>query len=160
MAETAATAPNTVVCLETMAGQGTNIGHDFEHLAQLLHLGGNHPRLGVCFDTCHVFSAGHDFRTGEGYEKTLVEFDRVVGLDQIKCFHFNDSKFALGERKDRHEHVGEGHIGTAGFAHFINDPRWKDHPAHLETPKTKTDDAGNDIEMDSVNLETLRSLLA
>lgn len=159
MLETAETAPNTTVCLETMAGQGTHIGHDFEHLARLLELANYNPRLGVCFDTCHVFSAGHDFRTPEGYEQTMAQFDDVVGLAHIKCFHFNDSKHDLGERKDRHEHIGEGFIGTAGFAHFLNDPRWQEHPAHLETPKTKTDDDGNDIEMDSVNLETLRALI-
>jgi deoxyribonuclease-4 len=157
--ETAVSAPNTTVCLETMAGQGTNIGAAFEHLAWLLELGDNAERLGVCLDTCHVFAAGHDFRTAEGYQAMLAEFDSKVGLDRIKFFHFNDSKFDLGEGKDRHEHIGQGFIGTAGFAHFVNDPRWKDHAAHLETPKTETDEDGNDIEMDPVNLQTLRSLI-
>lgn len=159
MAETEDSAPNTTVCLETMAGQGTNIGFAFDHLKWLLELGENHERLGVCFDTCHVFAAGHDFRTKEGYEATLAAFDGAVGLDKIKCFHFNDSKYDLGEKKDRHEHIGQGFIGKEGFAHFVNDPRWKDHAAHLETPKTETDDDGNDVEMDAVNLATLRSLI-
>jgi deoxyribonuclease-4 len=157
--ETAESAPHTIVCLETMAGQGTNLGYEFEHLAQLLQQGGPNERLGVCFDTCHVFAAGYDIRSPEAYAATMTEFDRIVGLDQIKCFHLNDSKFELGQRKDRHAHIGQGHIGLLGFANFVNDPRWADHPAHLETPKTEEDDDGNEIEMDPVNLATLRKLI-
>jgi deoxyribonuclease-4 len=158
LAETAATAPDTIICLETMAGQGDTLGHKFEHLAYLLEHAGPSERLGVCFDTCHVFAAGYDIRTPESYAATMAEFDRLVGLQHIKCFHFNDSQYGLGERKDRHEHIGQGQIGLAGFANFINDPRWADHPAHLETPKTKKDDEGNEIDMDQVNLATLRAL--
>ncbi len=157
--ETADSAPDTTICLETMAGQGTNLGFRFEHLAQLLQETGDDPRLGVCFDTCHVFAAGYDIRTPEAYEATLAEFDRVVGLQQIKVFHFNDSKFGLGERKDRHAHIGEGHIGLQGFANFINDPRWAGHAAHIETPKKEKDEEGNEVEMDPVNMATLRSLV-
>jgi deoxyribonuclease-4 len=152
----------TVVCLETMAGTGTTLGHRFEHLAHLLEegqAGSQAGRLGVCLDTCHVFAAGYDIRSPEAYEETMAEFDEVVGLDQIRCFHFNDSKYDLGERKDRHDHIGRGYIGEEGFANFVNDPRWADHPAHLETPKTEEDDDGEEIEMDPVNLETLRSLI-
>ena len=101
-----------------MAGQGTNLGHKFEQLAYMLENGGPDERLGICFDTCHVFSAGYDFRTPETYEITMTEFDQIIGLEQIKCFHFNDSKFGLGERKDRHAHIGEGHIGRQGFRQF------------------------------------------
>ena len=158
--ETADSAPDTTICLETMAGQGTNLGFRFEHLAQLLQETGEDPRLGVCFDTCHVFAAGYDIRTPEAYEATLAEFDRVVGLQQIKVFHFNDSKFGLGERKDRHAHIGEGHIGLQGFASFINDPRWVNHAAHIETPKKEKDEEGNEVEMDPVNMAALRSLVA
>ncbi len=157
--ETAESAPHTIVCLETMAGQGTNLGYEFEHLARLLQQSGPNERLGVCFDTCHVFAAGYDIRSPEAYAATMTEFDRIVGLDQIKCFHLNDSKFELGQRKDRHAHIGQGHIGLLGFANFVNDPRWADHPAHLETPKTEEDDDGNEIEMDPVNLATLRKLI-
>jgi deoxyribonuclease IV len=160
--ETAETAPNTTLCLETMAGQGTTLGHKFEHLATLLeacgHDGGRHPRLGVCFDTCHVFAAGYDIRTAEAYAATMNEFDQVVGLAHIKCFHFNDSKFELGAKKDRHAHIGQGYIGEEGFAHFLNDPRWAAHAAHLETPKTETEEDGSETEMDLVNLATLRRL--
>lgn len=147
------------VCLETMAGQGTNLGAKFEHFAYLLNEVSQPERLAVCFDTCHVFAAGYDIRSAEAYAATMDEFDRVVGLDQIKCFHFNDSKFELGKRKDRHAHIGQGFIGTAGFANFVNDARWADHPAHLETPKVEKHDDGTETEMDGVNLATLRSLI-
>jgi deoxyribonuclease-4 len=152
----------TTVCLETMAGTGTTLGYKFEHLAYLLAEGqskGGNGRLGVCFDTCHVLAAGYDIRTPETYEATMVEFDSVVGLDQIKCFHFNDSKYELGDRKDRHDHIGDGFVGIQGFANFVNDPRWANHAAHLETPKTEKDDDGVEIDMDPVNLERLRSLI-
>ena len=158
--ETAESAPETTICLETMAGQGTNLGSRFEHLAQLLNESGDDPRLGVCFDTCHVFAAGYDIRTPAAYEATLAEFDRVVGLQHIKVFHFNDSKFGLGQRKDRHAHIGEGEIGLQGFANFVNDPRWAGHAAHIETPKKETDEAGIEREMDPVNIAALRSLVA
>lgn len=157
--ETAESAPNTIVCLENMAGQGTTLGHKFEHLAYLLQTAGPNERLGVCLDTCHLFAAGYDIRTPETYEPTMQAFDRVVGLDNVKVFHFNDSKHELGENKDRHEHIGRGHIGRDGFANFVNDPRWKDHAAHLETPKTETDHEDNETEMDPVNLATLRELV-
>jgi deoxyribonuclease-4 len=159
VAETADTAPNVTVCLEIMAGQGTNLGCTFEQLAQLLEGSGPSERLGICFDTCHVFAAGYDIRTPAAYEETMAEFDRVIGLNKIKTFHFNDSKFELGSQKDRHAHIGEGFIGLEGFANFVNDPRWADHSAHLETPKTEKDEDGNEIEMDPVNLTRLRELI-
>ncbi len=152
----------TTVCLETMAGTGTTLGFRFEHLAQLLEdrqAGQTMGRLGVCFDTCHVLAAGYDIRSPEAYEATMSEFDRLIGLEQIKCFHLNDSQYELGARKDRHAHIGEGAVGLSGFENFVNDSRWTDHPAHLETNKTKEDDEGNEIEMDPVNLATLRKLI-
>lgn len=159
VAETAGSAPHTTICLETMAGQGTHLGYRFEHLASILEQVGSSERLGVCLDTCHVFAGGYDIRTLESYEATLAEFDRVVGLQHLKFFHFNDTKHELGSRKDRHEHIGQGYIGLEGFANFVNDPRWADYPAHLETPKTETDDAGNTIDMDVENLKVLRGLI-
>lgn len=152
----------TTVCLETMAGTGTTLGFRFEHLAQLLEEGqtgqsGN--RLGVCFDTCHVLAAGYDIRSPKSYEATMTEFDKLIGLDQIRCFHLNDSQYELGERKDRHAHIGEGAIGLEGFTNFVNDTRWRNHPAHLETNKTKEDENGDEIEMDPVNLAALRDLI-
>ena len=157
--ETTESAPGTTICLETMAGQGTNLGYCFEHLAYLLDQSGPSDRLGICFDTCHVFAAGYDIRTPEAYAVTMEEFDRVIGLGQIKVFHFNDSKFELGQRKDRHAHIGQGHIGLEGFANFVNDPRWANHAAHLETPKKEEDDDGNEVEMDPINLAALRALV-
>ncbi len=156
--ETAETAPDTTICLETMAGQGTNLGFRFEQLAYLIENSGSNERLGVCFDTCHVFAAGYDIRTPEAYGETIAEFDKHIGLDKLKVFHFNDSKFEIGTRKDRHAHIGQGHIGLQGFANFLNDPRWTGHAAHLETPKKEKDDDGQEIEMDPVNLKTLKDL--
>ena len=158
LAETAATAPTTVICLETMAVQGTNLGGKFEHLGYILEQAGPSDRLGVCFDTCHVFAAGYDIRTPEAYAATMAEFDRVVGLDKICCFHFNDSRHGLGEGKDRHEHIGRGQIGLEGFANFINDPHWANHCAHLETPPTEDADDGATVDMNLANLEALRAL--
>ncbi|MCP4362752.1 MAG: deoxyribonuclease IV [Chloroflexi bacterium] len=159
LVETAATAPNVTICLETMAGQGTNLGFKFEQLAYLINEVGGDERLGVCFDTCHVFTAGYDIRSPEAYAATMAEFDKVVGLERIKCFHFNDSKFELGSRKDRHAHIGDGFIGVEGFANFVNDPRWTDYPAHLETPKTETLADGTEMDMDVENLARLRKLI-
>lgn len=150
---------DTIICLETMAGTGTTLGHRFEHLAHLIDETGGHERVGVCFDTCHVFAAGYDLRTPDTYDQTMAEFDSVVGLDRIHCFHFNDSRHELGSRKDRHAHIGEGHLGRQAFANFLNDPRWSHYPAHLETPKTEEDDDGAEIEMDPINLKTLRDLI-
>ncbi|MEZ4517241.1 MAG: deoxyribonuclease IV [Chloroflexota bacterium] len=157
--ETADSAPQTTICLENMAGQGTNLGGRFEHLAYVLDAIGRNDRLGVCFDTCHAFAAGYDIRTPETYAATMAEFDRTVGLDQIRCFHLNDSKFGLGEGKDRHAHIGQGEIGREGFANFVNDPRWADHGAHLETPPTEEAEDGTKIDMNQENLAVLRSLI-
>ncbi len=159
LAETADTAPETIICLETMAGQGTNLGGKFEHLAYIIQNAGPSDRLGVCFDTCHVFAAGYDIRTPETYAATMAEFDRIVGLDKICCFHFNDSVHDLGTGKDRHAHIGRGQIGLDGFANFINDPRWADHCAHLETDPTESGEDGATIDMNQVNLAALRGLI-
>jgi len=153
---------NTVVCLETTAGTGTTLGYKFEHLAYLLKHGQDESqqgRLGICLDTCHIFAAGYDIRTKDAYQQTIDDFDTIVGLDQIKCFHLNDSKYELGKRGDRHDHIGEGEIGLEGFANFVNDLRFSDHPAHLETPKKEKDDDGQEVEMDPVNLAALRNLI-
>jgi deoxyribonuclease-4 len=121
------------ILLENTAGQGTNLGWRFEHLAELLRLGRS-KRLGVCIDTCHMFAAGYDLRTKKAYEKSFAELDDVVGLDRVHAFHLNDSKFGLGEKKDRHENIGEGEIGKTGFKLIVNDGRFRDHPGILETP--------------------------
>jgi deoxyribonuclease-4 len=139
------------VALETTAGQGTSIGCKFEHLAELYEKIDRPSRLAVCFDTCHVFAAGYDI--GSKPEKVLRDFDRIVGLDKIVMFHFNDSKGGLGSRLDRHEHIGRGKIGIEPFRVILNDRRLKAIPKILETPK---DEAGK---FDRRNLKLLRSLI-
>lgn len=140
--------------LETTAGQGTNIGHRFEQIAAIMAQVSVPERVGCCFDTCHVFAAGYEIRTDDGYAETIDAFDSVIGLDKLKVFHFNDSKKEFGSRRDRHEHIGAGEIGLDGFRHFVNDPRFADHAALLETPKSE------DLHEDIENLERLRGLVA
>jgi len=142
-----------MVLLETTAGQGSSLGSTFEELAVILNRSRFGDRLGVCFDTCHAFAAGYDIRTGAAYRSTFSRFDEIVGLERLKFFHLNDSKRGLGSRVDRHEHIGKGQIGLAGFRLLLNDPRFRDHPMVLETPK------GKDLREDKENLRVLRSLL-
>jgi deoxyribonuclease-4 len=144
------------ILLELTAGQGTCLGHRFEHLATILEAVERPNRLGVCLDTCHVFAAGYLFATEREYAAMMDEFDRVIGLKRLKLFHLNDSKKPLGSRVDRHEHIGRGHLGLEPFRRLINDPRFQKTPMILETPKE--DDDGN--EMDPVNLRVLRDLAA
>lgn len=146
----------TRVLLETTAGQGTTIGHRFEHLATILGRVRDPDRLGVCLDTCHLFAAGYDFRKPEGYGAMIDELADTVGVGAVRCIHMNDSKTPCGSRVDRHEHIGKGRIGGAGFAHFVNDRRVSGVPMILETPKGK-DGRGSDF--DRVNLKRLRSLV-
>jgi deoxyribonuclease-4 len=144
---------DVMVLLETTAGQGTCLGYRFEHLARLNELVAHHERLGVCVDTCHLLAAGYDIRTPETYAATFAEFDQVIGLDRIKVFHVNDSQKDLGSRVDRHTHIGEGCVGLEGFRALVNDPRFKELPMILETPK-------NDVLTDDIaNLATLRGLV-
>jgi len=142
------------ILLETMAGQGTRLGYRFEHLAWLLEHTLEGGRLGVCLDTCHVFAAGYELRTANGYANTIEAFDAVIGLDRLKAVHLNDSKGELGSHKDRHEHIGQGHIGLVGFRRLLNDSRMTDLPGLLETPK------GSDLREDRQNLTVLRELLS
>jgi deoxyribonuclease-4 len=141
------------VLLETTAGQGTGLGSRFEELAWIIEQSKFRDRLGVCLDTCHIFGAGYDFRTPDGYDRTFSEFEAVIGLERLLFFHLNDSKKDLGARVDRHEHIGEGKIGVEGFRLLLSDPRFAGHPMTLETPK------GKELREDRKNLATLRSLL-
>jgi deoxyribonuclease-4 len=141
-----------LTCFENAAGQGTNVGYRFEHLAKLIELAEDKNRTGVCFDTQHAFAAGYDLRTTEGYKKVFDEFDKIVGIKWLKAFHLNDSKKGLGSRVDRHEHIGQGEIGLNAFRCLMNDPRFKALPMSLETPK------GPDLKEDVINLGILRSL--
>ncbi len=145
-----------MILLETTAGQGTNLGYRFEHFAEIIEMIEEDQRLGVCLDTCHVFAAGYDIRTQEGYEDTFEEFHRIIGLDRLKVVHINDSKAAFGARIDRHEHIGQGHLGLEPFRRLLQDPRLTTLPFILETPKKK-DPQGED--WDVVNLRVLRGLL-
>jgi len=140
------------ILLETTAGQGTNLGYRFQHLAWLVEHTSEGERLGVCLDTCHVFAAGYELCTPEGYAATMEAFDRVIGLEWLEAIHLNDSKGDLGSRKDRHEHIGKGRIGLEGFRHILNDPRLAGLPGLLETPKS------DDLHEDRENLALLRSL--
>ncbi len=127
----------TLVILEHTAGQGTSLGWRFEHLARLLdHLDG-HPRVAVCLDTCHLWAAGYDFASADGYRETFESFDRLVGLGRLRVFHLNDSKKERGSRRDRHDHIGRGTIGLDAFGRIVNDPRFARLPMILETPKTE-----------------------
>lgn len=146
----------TMILLEITAGQGTCIGHRFEHLDAIMSQVDAPERLGACLDTCHLFAAGYDFRTPGDYQTTMDELDRVMGLSKVRCIHLNDSKRELGSRIDRHEHIGKGKIGKQGFAHFVNDPRWTGVPMIIETPKGKD---GRGTDLDKVNLRRLRSLV-
>jgi deoxyribonuclease-4 len=141
------------ILLENTAGQGSSLGWRFEQLATILERAKHSGRVGVCFDTCHAFSAGYDMRTEDGYEETLREFDRLIGIERIRAFHVNDSKKELGSRVDRHDHIGKGFLGLDAFRFLINDNRFAAIPKILETPK------GADSRWDKQNLNTLRSLL-
>ncbi|MCC6404509.1 MAG: deoxyribonuclease IV [Fimbriimonadaceae bacterium] len=139
----AGTPADVTLLMETTAGQGTCLNYDFEHLAMILELSGQPSRLAVCLDTCHVFAAGYDIRTEDGVSEMLDQFDRIVGLDRLMCVHVNDSKFPLGSRKDRHEHLGQGEIGEAGFRALLSDSRLFDVPFVVETPDAETQHAAN-----------------
>jgi deoxyribonuclease-4 len=141
------------VLLETTAGQGSNLGYRFEQLIAIIDGSAYADRFGVCLDTCHVFAAGYDLTTREGYDHVFAEFDRIIGLERLLAFHVNDSKKGLNCRVDRHEHIGRGAMGLAPFRFLMNDPRFGNIPKFLETPK------GDNDEMDAVNLGTLRDLI-
>lgn len=141
------------VLIETTAGQGSNLGRTFEELGAIIS-GSRFPeKFGVCFDTCHTFAAGYDTASEDGYRDTMEQFDRLIGLERLQCFHLNDSKKGLGSRVDRHEHIGQGTLGLNPFRFILNDSRFANVPKILETPK------GDNDEMDGVNLGILRGLV-
>ena len=116
------------------AGQGSSLGWRFEHLAKIFERVRDDEKLGVCLDTCHLFAAGHDLSTRPGYARVMASFDAIVGLDKVRCFHLNDCKQGLGCRVDRHEEIGKGKLGLTAFRCLVNDERFADTPAVLETP--------------------------
>jgi deoxyribonuclease-4 len=164
LAEILASRPggSTRILLEHTAGQGTNLGHRFEHLAEIIDLLGGSPRLGVCLDTCHLLVAGYDICSEQGYQDTFRQFGAIVGFSRLKAFHMNDSKKPCMSRVDRHEHIGKGCLGLAPFRRIVNDPRFAKLPMLLETPKLDTPQSRrlSDIDpLDRMNLDALRRLI-
>jgi deoxyribonuclease-4 len=143
------------ILLETTAGQGSCLGHRFEHLARILQLVAEPQRLGICLDTCHVFAAGYGLAPKAAYQATMREFDGLIGLDRLRAFHLNDSLKPQGSRLDRHAHIGQGCLGMEPFRLLVNDPRFRDRPMVLETPKEEMATGS----MDAINLHTLRGLV-
>jgi deoxyribonuclease-4 len=125
---------SAMTLLETTAGQGTNLGYTFEQIAAMREKVEAKERIGVCADTCHMFAAGYDLTNRSGYEETWKRFGDVIGFENLKAFHLNDSKKPHGSRVDRHEHIGEGHIGVELFRWLLTDPRFAETPGLLETP--------------------------
>lgn len=141
---------STKILLETMAGQGTELGYSFEQLARILEQARDPNRFGICFDTCHVFAAGYEIDTYEGYERTIEQIDKTIGIKNIKSFHLNDSKKGLGSHIDRHASIGEGCLGLRCFHAIVKDSRFADVPKILEIPEQK--------EKSQQNLDLLRKL--
>ncbi len=144
----------TRIALETTAGQGSCLGHKFEHLAAIIGNVREPERLCVCLDTAHVFAAGYDLTSEAGTRKTFREFERTIGLQRLVALHLNDSKTARGSRVDRHEHIGKGQIGLEAFRFIMRARRFQKIPKVLETPK------GKELLEDVENMKTLRELSA
>lgn len=120
--------------IENTAGQGSNVGFSFQHLAHIISKVDDKNRVGICIDTCHTYSAGYDLKTEDGYEKTFEEFDNEVGFKYLRAIHLNDTKKELGSRVDRHDSIGKGLLGIEFFERFMKDPRFDNMPLILETP--------------------------
>ncbi len=145
-------AGTTKLLLETMAGQGSSVGHTFEQLAYIYQTIEQKDRVGICLDTCHVFAAGYDISFRAGYEQVLASFDTIIGLDKLHTIHINDSKKPFGSHVDRHEHIGKGALGPEPFRYIFNDKRLAHIPKILETPK-------DSIEDDIQNLRRIKKLI-
>jgi len=141
------------IALEITAGQGTCLGHTFEHLATIIERSKFQERLTTCLDTAHLFEAGFDISTTKGFWKMVKKFDQIIGRDRLSAWHLNDSKTALGSRVDRHDHIGKGKIGLAPFREIMRSEEFGAIPKVLETPKKE------DLKEDVVNLRVLRGLL-
>lgn len=143
---------DTIILLETSAGGGSNLGNNFAEIKQLIDSGGGDEHLGVLVDTCHTFAAGYDWRTDSGVKQIMTEIKNTVGVERIKAFHLNDSKFELSKGRDRHENIGQGHIGSGGFKKLFALKEFKNIPGVLETPGMH--EQGSDLE----NIAALRKL--
>ncbi len=138
---------DVVVLLETTAGQGTSVGHRFEHIRDIIAKSKYNSRLGVCLDTCHIFAAGYDISTEEGYLSTMEEFDKIIGFERLKLFHLNDSKKGSGSKVDRHEHIGLGLIGSTGLSFLLRDERFDHIDYIMETPVDNVRDDRDNLEV-------------
>jgi deoxyribonuclease-4 len=127
-----------MLLMENTAGQGTEIGYTFDQIKKIIEGVHDHERIGICLDTAHSFEAGYDLSNKDGIERTLEDFDRTLGLNRLHLLHLNDSKTPLGSRKDRHWHIGEGHIGREGFRYLVNHPLLNHLPGIMETPRKDT----------------------
>jgi deoxyribonuclease-4 len=141
------------MALEVTAGQGKALGYRLKHLSWLMENVSNEKRFGTCLDTAHLYAAGYNVRTREGYEETMAEVKKLLGLKRVLGLHLNDSKVPLGKRVDRHEHLGLGEIGLDCFKWIVQDPRWASTPKVLETPKSE------DMHEDVENLTKLASYM-
>jgi deoxyribonuclease-4 len=148
----------TKIALETTAGQGTCLGHRFEHLAWIIENVREPGRLCVCLDTAHVFAAGFDLTSEAGTRKMFREFERTIDLEHLVALHLNDSKSARGSRVDRHEHIGKGCIGLEPFRRLLNDPRFADLPILIETEKAESSSRPGAIVKDPFDVRNLRTL--
>jgi deoxyribonuclease-4 len=144
---------SVILLLENTAGQGSEIGSNFEQIKEIIGSVRDHKRMGVCLDTAHTFEAGYDLSNKDGIERTLESFDQTIGLKRLHLLHLNDSKTPLGSRKDRHWHIGEGYVGLEGFRYLINHPLLRHLPGIMETPRKDT------VE-DLKNMKVVRSLVA
>jgi len=140
--------------LETTAGQGTCLGHRFEHLGAILGLVAEPDRLGICVDTCHIFAAGYSLATKGEYDETMDALDRAVGVRRVRVWHLNDSRRERGSRVDRHAGIGRGYLGLKPFGRILRDARFSSVPMILETPKGMEDG----VDLDAINLAVLRKL--
>ena len=149
------------VLLEHTAGQGLSMGHRFEHLAGIIERLEHTPRVGVCLDTCHLLASGYDIVSPAGYATTFEAFERIVGFDRLHVVHANDSKRPCGSRVDRHEHIGDGHVGVEAFRRMVNDPRFAGMPFVLETEKCRlrSPSVVDADPLDARNLGLLRGLV-
>ncbi len=141
-----------ILLMENTAGQGTEIGYTFGQIKKIIDGVLDHERVGVCLDTAHSFEAGYDLSNKDGIERTLEDFDQTLGLKRLHLLHLNDSKTPLGSRRDRHWHIGEGHIGREGFRCLVNHPFLRHLPGIMETPRQDT------VE-DLKNMKVIRSLV-
>jgi deoxyribonuclease-4 len=143
---------SVILLLENTAGQGSEIGSNFEQIQRIIDRVHDQKRMGICLDTAHTFEAGYDLSNKDGIERTLELFDQTIGLKRLHLLHLNDSKTPLGSRKDRHWHIGQGYIGLEGFRYLINHPMLRHLPGIMETPR-------NDTIEDLRNMKVIRSLV-